>query len=301
MELTDFYDLSGGSRPIGSLGGDYVCLCMDEEDSPQAIAANPPGARGEASFCPMPEVRRDVAVHLHVVGASGSGKSTFANEYARAFKRELSTPDRPAVVCVISADAKPDPNMPDVDLRLAIDKSLGDYPLEKFKQDDNARPVLIIMDDVEGLNSALTKAFRTFEQAVVERGRKMGIHSISIYHRGAANKSTAVSLGEATGFVVFPSSLTANTGYMLTKYAGIAPEIISLIRRGGWGRWLIVAPGEYLLGEKKAAILDEAQLSALAKAEKKRMNRDAARALEEDADEACSHAALDQLLAMRIE
>jgi len=115
MELADFYDLSGGSRPIGTLGGDYVCLCMDEEDSPQAIAANPPGARGEASFCPMPEVRRDVAVHLHVVGASGSGKSTFANEYARAFKRELSTPDRPAIVCVISADAKPDPNMPDVD------------------------------------------------------------------------------------------------------------------------------------------------------------------------------------------
>ena len=300
MELYEAHDVDGGARPIASLGPDYVCLCVDQEDPTQALAANAPGEGTEASFAPMPEMRRDVAVHLHVVGASGSGKSTFANEYAKAFKRELSTPDQEAVVCVISADSAEDPNMPDVDVRLAIDAGLGDYELEKFKQGEEARPVLIIMDDVEGLNPSLTKAFRTFEQAVVERGRKMGIHSISIYHRGAANKSTAVSLGEATGFVVFPGSLTANTSYMLTKYAGLAPEIISLIRRGGWGRWLMVVPGEYLLGEKKAAILDAAQLGALAKAEKKRMNAEAVKALQDEGGGGTSHMALDQLLAMRI-
>lgn len=229
-------------------------------------------------FEPLPEMQPGVASHLHVAGPSGSGKSTFANMYAKAFKDVYG-----GKVFVISADGAPDPNLTNVDVRVPIDASLADMQLENLPS-----PALVIFDDVEGLPKPKADALRVFEQAVKERGRKLGIHSISIYHRGAANKATQASLNEATGFVVFPQKISKNVAYMLKRYADIPEEVTGLIRRGKWGRWLIVKPGQYLLGEKKAAVLDSSAVGAIAHAEKKRMNAAAAAALKHAHDGAAT-------------
>tara|TARA_R110000868_G_scaffold84595_3_gene238448 strand:- start:1004 stop:1915 length:912 start_codon:yes stop_codon:yes gene_type:complete len=266
--------------PPGAIGtlasdiNDFIVLSEGKDGSPDGDKAQALTAPKGDHFVPLAEIRPNVASHLHVSGPSGCGKSTFANMYAHAFKNCHS-----GLVYVISADAEPDANLDCVDVRVPIDESLASVKLEDLAGGPGSPPALIIFDDVEGLPKDKAAALRVFEQAVKERGRKMGLHSISIYHRGAANKSTQASLNEATGFVVFPKKMSTNTAYMLKTYAGIPDEVVSLIRRGDWGRWLIVVPGQYLLGERKAAVIDPAVITAIAKAEKKRMNEQATTAL----------------------
>jgi len=255
-------------------------------DPTQVVLVLPSGVEGSQSlaapegdtFAPIPELKPQVASHLHVSGPSGSGKSSFANLYAYNFKRNLG-----GRVVVISADTEPDPNLTHVDARVGVDESIADIPLEQIASPPDAKgyriPTLIILDDVEGLPRAKAVALRVFTQGVKERGRKMGIHSLSIYHKGAGNLTTRDSLSEATAFVVFPHRLNSNAEYMLKKYAGIPAEVCSLIRRGSWGHWLIVTPGQCLLGEKKAAVIDPAILSSIARAEKARLTREAAAAV----------------------
>ena len=242
----------------------------DDAGESQALTA-PPGD----SFVPLPELRPNVASHLHISGPSGCGKSSFANLMSKSFIECHAGP-----VIVISADGTPDPNFTNVTQRIPVDESLANVKLEALAGGTpESPPALIVFDDVEGLAKPKAAALRVFEQAVKERGRKMGLHSLSIYHRGAANKSTQASLNEATGYVVFPKKMSTNTAYMLKTYADIPDEVVSLIRSGDWGRCLIIIPGEYLLGEKKAAIIDPSVISAIAKAEKKRMNQRATKAL----------------------
>jgi len=178
-------------------------------------------------------------------------------------------------VVVLSADSEPDPALDAVDVRIRVDESLGDVQLEDLASPDG-RPTLLVFDDVEGLSKPIATALRVFTQAVKERGRKMGVHSLSIYHRGAGGLTTRDSLAEASAFTVFPSKLNTNSEYMLRKYAGIPPEVIGLLRNGSWGRWLMVYPGEMLLSERRCAELDSSVLSAIAKEERKRLSRDAA-------------------------
>lgn len=272
----------GAIATLASDPNQFIVLAADEEADDSAAVTAPSGD----SFVPLPELKQNVASHLHVSGPSGCGKSTFCNEYAKEFKRCLGGP-----VYVISADGGDDPNLTTVDVRVPIDESLANVQLETLAGGADSPPALVIFDDVEGLDPVKAAALRTFEQAVKERGRKMGLHSISVYHRGAANKTTQASLGEATAFVVFPKKLSTNTTYMLKKYADIPDEVASLIRRGDWGRWLIVAPGQYLLGERKCAVIDPAVVAAIAKAEKKRINSRASAALASATDDADGGAA----------
>lgn len=262
----------GQDRLIAYLGSDpnQVVTCGEGGDT-QFLEA-PEGDQ----WVPMPEIRPNVACHIHCAAPSGSGKSTFANLYAHSFK--LHTGGR---VVVISADAEDDPVLFSIDKRIAIDESLAHLPLENIAPPDGL-PTLIIFDDVEGLAKPLATALRVFTQAVKERGRKMGIASLSLYHKGAGGLTTRDSLGEATSYTVWPKRVSSNTEYMLQKYASLPLEIIGMIRRGNWGRWLMVYPGEVLLGEKRIAELDSSVLSAIAKEEKKRLAREAASGVEGD-------------------
>ena len=274
-----------------------------ESDPAQVVLVLPSGEEGAQSlappkgdkFSPVPELRHAVASHLHVSGPSGSGKSSFANLYAKNFRAYTG-----GRVIVISADAEPDPNLSAVDARVGLDESLAELPLEHVAAPPDPttgrrRPTLLIFDDVEGLPKVKASALRVFTQGVKERGRKMGIHSLSIYHKGAGNATTRDSLSEATSFVVFPHRLNSNAEYMLNRYAGIPSEVSSLIRRGNWGHWLIVTPGQCILGELKAAVIDPAVLSSIARAEKKRLTAQASAAAAAQQEDGVS--AATQLLA----
>lgn len=264
-------DLSAESdgKTIARLGDQYL---NPDPDGAEAYVCNGDPNALQAHFSSMPETRNQVACHIHCVGPSGCGKTTWANGYAKAFREFTGG----TVVC-LSADAEDDPNL-DCEMRIGASTpefaalKLDDFIPENRLEDP---PILIIFDDIEGLPAAEMKAVRVFEQAVKERGRKFNIHSISIYHKGAANNSTKSSLSEATKFVVFPGSIGSNTSYMLDKYSGLKPEITAMINRGKFGRWVEITPGETIVSPNRALRIDTAKLLALAKAEKRRAEAEA--------------------------
>ena len=283
-----------GKRPIAVVLQSPRVLVLDRRNEKPNMFAGPaieltkPGE----SFFPLPELRPKFPSHIHVVGPSGVGKSTWAGQYARLFRHLLD-----GRVVVVSADGAEDPAIPHVPLHRngatevdpAADERISaadlvENPLEledlAAQLDGDGPPTLVIFDDVEGLPKHQRQAVRTLEQAVKERGRKFGVHSVSIYHRGAASRATASSLSEATGYVVFPEGgITQNTLYMLKQYAGIEPAIVGLIRRAGWGRWLYIsatAP-QYMLGPRRAAVMDPVVMAAIGKAEQKQLAAQAAR------------------------
>lgn len=282
MDTATQLTLREGDRPIAvivpSADGqpeEYIVL---RDGGSQAIEA-PEGKR----LMLLPELRDKTASHVHCAGPSGCGKSTWANEYARLHREHLG-----GRTLVVSADPEPDPALLDVDGRVGIDESLAELSMEELRQSAEGNPLLVIFDDVEGMDRTRTKALQAFVQAVKERGRKYGVSSLSIYHRGAANKATAASLAEATGFLVFPGSVNNNTRYMLQQYAGLPPEFLSTIKRAGWGRWVFVFNGSppFAVGERKAAILDPVVLEAFAKAERRRLRREVEAAIIDVAAEA---------------
>jgi len=268
-----------GKHPIGVILQSPRVLMLDRKNTKANMFEGPAVelTRPGESFFPLPEMRPNFPSHIHVVGPSGVGKSTWAGQYARLFRNLLD-----GQVIVVSADGDEDEALPQsgedpvVDQRISA-ADLVEDPIELATLRGNmadGTPLLVIFDDVEGLPKHQRKAVQTLEQAVKERGRKFGVHSVSIYHRGAASRATAASLGEATGYVVFPEGgITQNTLYMLKQYVGIDPAIVGLIRRAGWGRWLYIsatAP-QYMLAPRRAVVMDPVVMAAIGKAEQKQL------------------------------
>lgn len=231
---------------------------LEEEDEKdrQGVVLPAPSAR----FVLLPEERENVASHIHLSGPSGVGKSTWCGEYCRAFKEtcaELGTPGR---VVVVSADPEDDPAIPadgvTCDERIQITPELGAVPLSDVAS--LAPRTLIVFDDVEGVGRDLQDALLTFRRACVERGRKLGISTISVYHRCAGGRATRDSLNEATCFVVFPrGGLSKNTRYALTEHAGLPPGFSTSLRRRHFGRAVAICTGHprVVVGDRAAAII----------------------------------------------
>lgn len=258
-----FAQLPKKAIPLAIYKGGVLAAVDDDAETAENQAIELPDGQ---EFQVLPEQREKVAQHIHIVAPSGCGKSTWAGNFAKEFQR-----DGGRVVC-ISADATDDPALP-VDTRLPISEDLASVNLEDLVDPDEPQKLLLIFDDVEGVRGNLAKALAIFRKAAVERGRKLGISTLNIYHRGASGAATRDSLGEATGFVIFPKGgLSQNTVYMLKSYSGTPPEIIQLIRnRPGWGRSVFISNGHpaVAIGGRYAALLDPFLVSAVAKAEVK--------------------------------
>lgn len=253
-------DIPEDAIPLAHSQSGYLCAVDDDAEGDQAIEL----PEGDA-FQVLPETREALPQHIHVVGPSGSGKSTWAGNFARLFSREKG-----GRVAVISADAADDPALP-CDVRLQVCPELADVDLESIA--DPGQPLLLVFDDVEGIPKKEAKSLEQFRKAALERGRKLGISTINIYHRGASGGSTRDSLGEATGFVVFPrAGLTANTQYMLKNYAGVPGSLLSLLRKlPEWGRSVFVSNSAppVAIGGRRAALLDPFEIEAAEKQQRR--------------------------------
>lgn len=224
-------------------------------------------------FQALPEFRRDVACHVHIGAPSGAGKTSWINRYSHTFKAMTG-----GNAVVFSADPAPDPNLTAVDARYGVTEALKDVTPEQLgPKAPDSPPLLVVIDDVGGLDPATTKALVKFETGLKQRGRRLGIMTISAYHRVANGKETKNSLAEATHCVVFPSTLDGNASYALDKYLGFPPECTTLVRRNAekWGRSLLIKPGRYLVGERRVSVFDPAAFKAIAREEKRRLEREA--------------------------
>lgn len=246
-----------------------VAICMDSDgETPDMlfVSENPSGDQAikldeELRFKLIPDVRKKVSQHVHIVGPAGSGKSSVGEEFASEF---------PGKVIVVSADEGEDPALMSVDGRLRADSDMQDINVEDLKSDNG---VLIIFDDIEGVPKDVTKSLNVFKRALHERGRKFGVKTINIYHRGADGESTKSSLGEMTHLVVFPRfANNQNTRYMLSKYAQMPENLCDILNSPHWGRRVLIAVNDvpqYMIGDRAACIINHSTLNALSKYHKK--------------------------------
>jgi len=243
-------------RPIAIVEGgddDGLYLCVTDTMVGDEAIELPMDSR----FCLLPEMRPKTAQHVHIVGPSGCGKSTTAQELASA---------HPGKRIVVSADEGDDDNLSDIDGRIKADDEMHTIDIENLCDPDGT---MVIFDDVEGVAPAVGKSLNIFKRALHERGRKFGISTVNVYHRGADGASTRSALGEMTHLCIFPKfANNANTKYMLSRYAGMPENLCDLLTNPLWGRRVMIAINDvpqYIVGEHAAAIINHSTLAALAK------------------------------------
>lgn len=273
MSLFITKTLGKKDRPVslirgGDLDGQFLCVSEDVVDGSEGIQI-PPNSR----FTFIPEIRNRVAQHIHIVGPSGVGKSTCAQELCDCF---------PGKRIVVSADEDDDPAIKNVDMRLKAEKDIQDIELDDLQHD---KGVMVVFDDIEGVSKDVSKALNVFRRALHERGRKFGICTVNICHRGADGENTRSALGEMTHLVIFPHfSNNQNTRYLLEKYAGLPANFSDLVSGPQWGRRVMIAINDtpqYVIGEHAASIIEHSTLLALSKHSRKILAKRVAKKLED--------------------
>ena len=228
------------------------------------------------SFQALPELNPDIANHWYVCGPSGSGKSTAASKIAEQFKKITD-----GLVIVLSMDSEEDDSFTCADVRLSVNES-ADLTLDDLmgEGDDDTgerqRTMVVFDDHLSGADPAITAAVLLLQRAVIERGRKFGVSSITTAHRPATGASSKFILAGCTHFCFFPMHGAGRSlRYTLETYCQVPGEIVSLLRRDpvGWGRCctLKLSAPMCCIGHRRAMILDPEHIESTFRALKKKM------------------------------
>lgn len=243
-----------------------------------------------SEFMPLPCHKPDQRDVIYITGASGTGKSTFAGEYARLFSKVFEMEGEQPKIIIVSPD-DPDndgvfssstyawqwlspadimannvtlEDMCDPEFRYTYTvpgKSAKSEPVTK------QQPLLIIFDDVEALsNKKEAAALHTFMQAVLERARKKRIYAAYISHRASAGMATKIILQEQNA-IWFPlnGSGSGNLSYTLKKHMGIPDELRLILKKSihEFGRWIFIKTDScprYAITQKKIFIINEDEI-----------------------------------------
>ena len=226
-----------GTTPIAI--SDKGVLVVEEEGSVDGDEGAVELVNPKDSFAVLPELNPDIAMHWYICGPSGSGKSTAANKVAEQFRKITG-----GLVIVLSMDTDDDSSFPCADVRLGVEKAaeltLEDLMGELDEETGERQRTLVCFDDhLSGADKLTTIAVLALQRAVVERGRKFGVSSLSTSHRAAQSSATKAVLNGMSHFVLFPVHGAGRSfKYVLEQYCSVPSEIVSLIRRdpAGWGR-----------------------------------------------------------------
>ncbi len=244
------------------------------------------------TFQILPEKRENQRDVIFIVGASGSGKSTFAGNYMRVFQECFKTPA--SNILVVSADDFADPAFKGVDYtHIKADMNLVDNPIELdelTREDKNGviKPSLVVFDDFEGIsNKKVRDAVDVMQQKILEIGRKRKIYCIFISHRAANGRSTRYILNELTAFVMYPKFTSGqNLSYCLKQHLNVPEGLRSCFKNDpSWGRWIYIknsAP-QFIVSPYRACMFDADEVALALKKrsiiDRKRANMEAVKAL----------------------
>lgn len=201
------------------------------------------------SHVPNTAQERDI---LYICGASGSGKSTYAVEYIKNYKK-----------------AHPKNNLyifsPVID-----DKKFDDIGVKRVKIDDSliANPILpsdlenscVVFDDIDCIGQkTLRTALYTLMDQILEVGRHKSITCIITNHLATNGKETRKMLNEAHTITYFPASGSKKQiDNLLMNYVGMDSKDIKKAKKSG-SRWVTVFKHypQFILTEKDIYLLNE--------------------------------------------
>jgi predicted AAA+ superfamily ATPase len=202
---------------------------------------------GKFQHCPDKNKEREI---LYIVGASGSGKSTYATAYIKEVQKIHK--DYPLYVFSTLTDdfEELDPK------RIRIDKDLIDNPItiEELKNS------ICVFDDIDVLPDKKVREslIGTLNQ-ILEVGRHFNVFLIMTNHLATNGKDTKRILNECHSITIFPHSGSGrNITYLLENYAGLDKKDILKIRKLK-SRWATIFKHypQCVLSEKNAYMLHE--------------------------------------------
>ena len=171
----------------------------------------------------IPDESRERQI-LYVVGASGSGKSYFASDFANAYKKQH--PDNPIyLMSYVESDS-------------SIERVKG---IERIKLDDEFLAAdlsskdfensLLIMDDCDVITEKKMKTkLRDLLGKILNTGRHDNVSLIYLSHIACGGLETKPILNEAHAITFFPQTLSGRArNYLLGQYLNFTKKQIEAI------------------------------------------------------------------------
>lgn len=184
---------------------------------------------------------QDYQERFYICSNSGSGKSFFCANYAKAFKKKF--PDKPIILLSTIGD---DVVFENIDFcKIDIDE---DLLLNPICVKEELASSLIIMDDIDNsFNSdELNKYMFNLRDDILKNGRDQSSRSLGMSitimctnHKILDHNKTSLMISEATCYVLYPRS-GCFIDDLLKKYCGLSIQQIKRIKNIEKTRWVCI-------------------------------------------------------------
>jgi energy-coupling factor transporter ATP-binding protein EcfA2 len=235
----------------GKNNGEKVYLTdkIDDDDKLKKVKSYQNMALKDGVFQQIPNTRKEREIGV-IVGASGSGKSTYVKKYIVEYKKVYK--NRPVFMF---SNITEDETLKDVKInRIKIDETLLNDPLSVQDFSES----LVLFDDIDVISNKLLKeAVYQIMNEILETGRHFKVSSLMTSHLSNGVNMKRI-LNESHFFVYFPFGSTRQTIYTLENYIGVDKNDIKKIK-GTKSRWACVFKNypQVVLTEKHIFMLAE--------------------------------------------
>ena len=178
---------------------------------------------------PNTEQERDI---LYITGASGSGKSYYASQYIKNYKKTF-----PENLIVLISPISDDEKLNELCKRIKIDESLITTPL----MPTDVKNTLVIFDDIDVIQQKpLREALYKFLNQILELGRHTKTSCIITNHLPTNGSETRRMLNECHSITYFPASGSKRQlNNLLENYIGMDTKDIKKAKKLG-SRWVTI-------------------------------------------------------------
>lgn len=177
----------------------------------------------------IPKIK-DENRRMVIVGATGSGKSTFASNVIKFYRKDFPKSNEVFLFTRNKEDKSIDHVNP-----VRVDLTEDDI-IEAYQENEPVIDIealsnsLVVMDDIEQASKILTKYLIELRNDLAQNGRKIGINLISIIHQ-TDFRNTRLLFTEMSSITLFMASSQASNKRILKEYVGLNHKQIEMLKK----------------------------------------------------------------------
>lgn len=213
-------------------------LIVSKKDSKLVIRDNKLVLPSGYKLQPIIPKIKDENRRMVIVGASGSGKSTFASSVIKFYRKDFPKSNEVFLFTRNKEDKSIDHVNP-VRISLTENDIIEAYQdNEPVINIESLSDSLVVMDDIEQASKILTKYLIELRNDLSQNGRKLGINLISIIHQ-TDFRNTRLLFTEMSSITLFMASSQASNKRILKEYVGLNNKQIEMLKKLP-SRWITI-------------------------------------------------------------